>query len=246
MSAFKLRLPAISKAFIASVCLFASCLSVSAEALLDSNYKDAAGHDFISYFGFKLKEKHDTQSGTTEYSFYSESFTAHLILSVSKKNGKIIHMRLSLPRPLIDDEKVTTRGRDLVKSFVLASAKGADISPMKELADEIYVRGLILSPIQDPQTTAHSSQSVPSLKAYKVGKGPVSDGDNAIFLPQLPRLAKTASPLFLVFNGKLDSLGRAYKNCKIVFVNENLKANNAAIPVFSCESWDAQINGAKH
>jgi len=238
------RLSAISRLLLVFFSIYCTCLDARAEALLDSNYKDAAGHDFISYFGFQLKEKHDTKSGTTEYSYFSESFTAHLILSVSMKSGKIIHMRLSLPRPLIDDEKVTTRGRDLVKSFLLASAKGSDISSLKALADEIYVRGLILTPIKDSQTSTHSSSVVPSLRAYKVGTGPVSDGDNAIFLSQLPKLAKTPSPLFLVFSGKLDSLGRSYKNCKVAFVNQNLKGNKAAIPVFSSESWDAQVNSA--
>ena len=207
-----------------------------ADALLDSKFADAASHDFISYFGFARTKTTKEANGNTTHLYYSSSWTSSLLLTVAK-DGRIVHMKLGVPRPLIDDEKVTTRGRDIVKSFVMASAIGGDLSTLKELADEIYVRGLDLQPIQTEQSKA-SNPGVPKLQAYKIGKGPLVNGDNAIFLAQLPKLSPTPSPLFLVISGKSDSLGRAYKNCRLAFINDNMKASKSAIPLLWSESWD--------
>lgn len=219
-----------------------SQVPVWAEALLSSKFQDAGAHDFVSYFGFKLKNKQEcsvTAPGCTMYEYYSESFTARLLLSV--RAARIFAMKLTIPRVLIDDEKVTTRGRDIVKSFVLASAIGDDNASLKKIADEIYVRGLVLTPIQPPDAGVRSHNNVPMLQAYKVGKGPVSNGDNAIFLPQLPRLNQTPSPLFIVFSGKQDSIGYAGRHCKLIFTNDNFGNKKNLIPTFSCESQTSAL-----
>lgn len=207
-----------------------------AEALLNSKIADAPSHDFISYFGFKKTKTTPIANGCVDHLFYSGNWTCSLLITVAK-DGRIVHMKLGVPRPLIDDEKVTSRGRDIVKSFVMASAIGPDLTPLKDLADEIYVRGLDLQPIKQGNPS-EGGKSVPQLQAYKIGKGPLENGDNAIFLAQLPRLTPNPSPLFQVIIGKNDSLGRAYKNCRLAFINDNLKATKSAIQLLWCESWD--------
>ncbi len=214
---------------------FFGCAPAFAEALLDSPFKDAGKHDFVSYFAFK-ENKSEKRGGLLNHFYYSKSWTSSLVLS-EDKNNKIVHMKLSLPRPLIDDEKVCTRGRDLVKSFVLASALAEDLPALKELADEIYIRGLELTPINnDGSEAVQKDKSVPRLQAYKVGKGPVANGDNAIFLSSTPQLPPKASPLFEVVAGKSESLGRVYKKCRLAFINQ--KMSKSGIQLLLCETWD--------
>lgn len=207
-----------------------------AAPLLDSDYKSAEKHDFISYFAFKKTKTQAGPFGLQDQHYYSAAWTSSLLLSVDK-TGQIVHMKLGVPRALLDDEKLCTRGRDIVKSFVLANATAADQAPLKELADEIYLRGLHLQEIKDARASFERQGPGKNFKAYKVGKGSLSSGDNAIFLEKLPDFKGEPSPLFQVVAGKDDSLGRVYKNCRLAFINDGLKGKKSSLPLLWCESW---------
>lgn len=223
-------------------------LSASADALLDSTLKKVWAHDFVSYFGFEEKSiiPHRAQ-GLTEHSFYSKNWTSTLVLAVDRAK-RVVHMKLAVPRPLIDDESVCTRGRDIVKSFVLASAIDEDVSPLDHLADEIYVRGLDLHPIKAgagaslqplkaaAKTNLQQAQST-HMQAYKIGKGPLTNGDNAIFLSSIPKLAAKESDLFAVFIGKRARAEKVLQNCRISFSNEMMPGSKS-MRVLWCETWD--------
>lgn len=209
-----------------------------ADGLLDSTLKYALANDFMSYFGFTETKSANGTAGLIDHFYYSKTWTSSLILSVNK-SMRVVHMKLGVPRPLLDDEKVCTRGRDIVKSFVLASAVGPDIDALKGLADEIYVRGLDLQPINlNPGAAADSKKPLPRMQAYKIGKGPLANGDDAIFLPEMPRLSPRASDLFEAVAGKKSNAGQIYQNCRIAFMNEDLPAARSAIKLLWCDAWD--------
>jgi hypothetical protein len=211
--------------------------SANADALLDTTLKKAAAHDFIKYFEFaETNVVPNPNIGLSEHSYYSKSWTCTLTISVDRAN-RVVHMKLGVPRPLIDDEKVTTRGRDIVKSFVLASAIDEDVAPLKHLADEIYVRGLDLQPIKlDTKNGAKAPQSA-HMQAFKVGKGPLSNGDNAIFLESLPKLTPKPSEPFEAFSGKRPRAEDVLQNCRLSFANEIMPGSNS-MKVLWIHSWD--------
>ena len=223
---------------VALALLFAplGTLAVEANALLDSLLKHASSHDFVAYFDFAQNKTLARPDGLIDHNYYSKVWTCFLVLSVDS-NGRVVHMRLGVPRPLIDDAQVSTRGRDIVKSFLLASALGEDIAKMQALSDEIYVRGLDLQPI-NISTRAAEKSSGQKMHAYKVGKGPLSNGDNAIVLPKLPVLSAKASPIFECFAGKIPTAIFFFKNCRLSLSNDNMTAARGSMRILWCETWD--------
>lgn len=221
--------------------LLISCIGrIESKELLDSAITDAGSHDLVSYFDFKQNKVESVADGLSIHSLYSSNWTSFLVLGVDK-TGRIVHMKLGVPRPLLDDEKVTTRGRDIVKSFVLASANDADRPKLKELADEIYVRGLDLQPIKEEPKAVKGNRK---MLAFKVGKGPLNNGDNAIFLEAIPKLSAQPTDLFDAVMGRKQNVGRVFKNCRIGFANDEMKGAKTAIKLLWCESWDEQYYAA--
>jgi hypothetical protein len=225
------------KRFSTFLCVeFIAAAPVEANALLDSLLKNATSHDFVAYFDFAENKTLARPDGLVVHNYYSKVWTCSLVLSVDK-NGRVVHMRLGVPRPLIDDAQISTRGRDIVKSFLLASALGDDVEKMQALADEIYIRGLDLQPISI-STKAAEKSSGHKMHAYKVGKGPLSNGDNAIFLAKLPDLSAKPSSAFDCFAGKIPSASLFFKNCRLSFSNDNMTAARGSIRILWCETWD--------
>lgn len=218
--------------------LSCSCYAPAfANSLLDSLLKNANSHDFVSYFDFAENKTVKRDDGLTDHSYYSKVWTCFLVLSVDN-NGRVVHMKLGVPRPLIDDENVCTRGRDIVKSFVLASAIGQDIPKLKVLADEIYVRGLDLHAIKVDPKKVDPHDSPPHMQAYKIGKGPLSNGDSAIFLAQMPKLAPKPSELFEGFMGKRPKIRQIYQNCRLAFMNDDMNVSKSQMKLLWCDTWD--------
>ena len=225
----------------AILCTFSACFlsnAVLAGGLLDCSLRYIAGQDFISYFGFADNGTASSADGLSEHSYYSKTWTCSLILSMNK-NNRVVHLKLGVPRPLIDDAKVCTRGRDIVKSFIMASAIGQDVSVLKNLADEIYVRGLDLQPIKtNVKAPAANHNSGLPMQAYKIGKGPLASGDDAIFLSEMPGLSAQPSELFQAIMGKRERAGQIYQNCRLAFTNENMPGAKGSMKLLWCDSWD--------
>jgi hypothetical protein len=215
--------------------------------------KKASSNDFISYFEFVENNVVENRTiGLTEHSYYSKSWTCTLTISVDRAK-RVVHMKLGVPRPLIDDPNVSTRGRDIVKSFVLASAIDEDVPALKRLADEIYVRGLDLQPINLDTSKAkvgtNPNQTSAHMQAYKVGKGPLTNGDNAIFLESWPKLAAKPSEQFEAFIGKRPRSEDVLQNCRLSFANE-VMPGASSMKVLWLHSWDENfwksVFGAAH
>lgn len=211
--------------------------SSPAAPVLTGSITDAASHDFISYFGFKENKTEVVKDGFTNHYFYSPAWTCSLILSVDNR-ARIVHMKLGVPRPLLDDESVTTRGRDIVKSFILTADLKDDHTVLNNLAEEIYVRGLDLQPIRlDKKTQSEMGAAATRLQAFKVGRGPIESGDNAIFLSKLPHLSTHPSDLFETVMGRSPRAEKVYKNCRVAFLNEDMKFSKQPIRLLWCEIW---------
>jgi hypothetical protein len=244
------RIFSLLPVFTCALLVFICAQPALADGLLDSSLKNAVSHDFLSYFGFAETSTAGGTAGLTDHFYYSKTWTCSLILSVNK-SGRVVRMKLGVPRPLFDDPKVCTRGRDIVKSFVLASAIGQDTDALSNLADEIYVRGLDLQPIKvNPGSAAEPGKNMPKMQAYKIGKGLLASGDDAIFLPALPRLAATPSQLFEVAAGKFPTAGQIYRNCRLTLSNQDMQGAQAAMRLLWCETWDeawyqAHVAGGK-
>lgn len=231
---------AVVQLMIQALLLLLIVASAKADApLLDSTLKKAQSNDFISYFEFAENNVVENRTiGLTEHSYYSKSWTSTLTISLDRAK-RVVHMKLGVPRPLIDDPDVSTRGRDIVKSFVLASAIDEDMPALKRLADEIYVRGLDLQPINldASKSKGQSKQSSVNMQAYKVGKGPLSNGDDAIFLESLPKFASKPSEQFETVMGKRPRSEIVLQNSRISFANEIMPGANS-LKVLWLHSWD--------
>jgi len=211
-----------------------------AETVLGATLTDAASHDFIDYFGFKDNKLELGKDGLFHHYLYSTSWTSFLVLGLDS-HARIVHMKLGVPRPLIDDEAVTTRGRDIVKSFLLAAELPEDKSNLERLADEIYVRGLDLQAIKlDEKTIERMGANAKGMQAFKVGRGPLSNGDNAIFLKQIPQLDPKPSIVFETVIGRIPHTTLALKRCNISIVNTELRSGKSPIKIMWCEIWDGQ------
>ncbi len=215
-----------------------SVQQASAENLLDRAFADACKHDFVDHFQFKEKETIvSKETGVTEHLFASPVCGGFLGLGVTDE-GRIVHMRLGLPRDLLDDPARTVFGRDVIKSFVesCATTEG-DWKILKVMSDEIYVRGLDLHSVPLKTTKfADTGKPVPEPVGYKVGTGPVKKGDQLILIDKLPDLSGKPSDIFLTVTGKLERANKILGNCRVGFVSQ--KGGGQKPAVLICDVWD--------
>lgn len=225
-------------------CLVLACIifvsfsgTVSAENLLNRAFVDAARHDFVDHFDFKESAVHQIpETGLTEHIFFSTSCGG--VLEVGVSEGRIVHLRLRIPRQLIDDPSATVLGRDLMKSFIESLATtDNDWNKLKALSDEVWVRGLELHPISigKNKTFRDTGKSVPET-GYKVGAGPYKQGQPVIFIEKLPNLNGGPSELFLAVMGKKESAFDIMKNCRMSVVS--FKGRDGKVPSVCCDAWD--------
>ncbi len=228
-----------SLAKILLVLLFLTLITTSeanAQALLDTPFSQCTKSDFISHFDFVEAKTVEGPKDTTLHVFVSRGWAAVLSLGVDK-SGRIVYLRMVLPRTFIDDKANTIRGRDLIKSFVVASVTNtADLPPMRDLADEVFFRDLDLHPVDvTTKTFADTGNPIPPY-CYKLGPGPMEKGDSMLPLSAPPpKLAPKPSDLYQAIMGKIPELGQIYQYCRLGFSND--KAPDGTT-ILWCETWD--------
>jgi hypothetical protein len=217
--------------------LFISC-SVQAQPLLGLSTADALKYDFVSFFGFQEKSS-EMNNAMRCHIYVSDTYAAHLVLGEDPKTGKVVYLQLDLPRVWLDDAKLAMRGRDLLRSFVMAIPGQKDLAAVKELADEIYVRGLDLVPVQiTEKQSADTGKPIPREQAYKVTNVQAPHGEYLVFLSSIPILPKEPSYLYQIAMGKMDTQGVMYEDCLVEFSNYEIGKGDKHHKVLLCKAYD--------
>lgn len=221
-----------SQCLVTCLTMLASVAASTAQPLLGADFMTVPLHDFVSHFNFKERETHSGTAGITEHIFLT-SDGLELDLGVTP-DRKVVHLKLIMPRELIDDPRQTLAGRDIVMSFLSATMLGpADYPTLNPLIEEVEVRDLDLHPITITATSfADSGKPIPK-NAYKIGAGPLQKGDRITFIDKMPVLAKMPSTMYSAFVGRNARAGIASVSTRIDFYN----VKSAAAPSLVCESW---------
>lgn len=216
--------------------MLASVPAAGAQPLMGADFMTVPLHDFVSHFEFKERETHAGVGGLTEHTFLtSEGLELNLGVTPDRK---VVHMRLVMPRDLIDNPAQTLAGRDIVMSFLAATMAGpADYPTLHPLIEEVEVRDLDLHPVTINATSfADSGKPIPK-NAYKIGGGPLQKGDRITFIDKMPALAKTASTMYSAFIGRSAHAGISSVCSRLDFQNQK----SAGAQSLVCESWDREF-----
>lgn len=223
---------------ILAACLIslAICKPVSAQALLDLPFSEAPKSDFVSHFDFVESKTVEGPKDTTLHIFLSRAWAGVLSLGVDK-SGRIVYMRLVMPRSAIDEIGNTIRGRDLLKSYVAASVTNTqDLVPLRDLSEEIFFRDLDLHRVEvTTKTYADTGKPIPAY-CYKLGPGPMKKGDSMLPLSAPPpKLPAKPSDLYLAAMGKIKEMGQIFVHTRLGFSNDTAPDGTKLL---WCETWD--------
>lgn len=231
--------PTLIVVLILLTCIESAFNAARAENLLDNAFAAAPGHDFVDHFDFKEAEVHQIrETGLTEHIFFSQSCGS--VLELGETAGRIVHMRVRVPRELFEANDVAANvlARDLVKSFIESCATtSSDWAKLKTLSDEVYIRGLELHPIAigADQKFKDTGKAVPE-NGYFVGHGPYQRGKPVIFPGKIPKLSPSASELFLAVMGKKESAFEILSNCRLAVISYRAAEGKRAS--VCCDAWD--------
>ncbi|MBX3074603.1 hypothetical protein KF913_11810 [Candidatus Obscuribacterales bacterium] len=169
--------------------------------------EDAIKRDFFTFFHLKERAIDEHEELATHY-FRPGSRNDVVVCIDTDKQNKILQMAMVVGRDFIDDPKTNIFARDLVKSFLEVATPPSVPGDTRDLVNEIFFRGTVLTPSSAKSVTSND-QTVslgPDGKVVKVGEGELKKDDVAIVMSgQIPKLPEKVSESYRAFLGEVQN-----------------------------------------
>ena len=194
-------------------------LSIQGQAL-----RDATQRDFFTFFHLKERAIDERDDLATHY-FRPGSRNDVVVCVDTDKQNKILQMSMVVGRDFIDDPKTNIFARDLVKSFLEVASPNAVPSETRDLVNEIFFRGTVLTPssAQNVQSKGKTTPLGSDGKVVKVGEGELEKDDVAIVMSgQVPKLPEKPSDSYRAFLGEIPSSDVPITGGRVVMKNHEV------------------------